>query len=792
MRISLSYLKNFIEIPYDTTRIINDLTLNGLEVEGVLQPYKDIDEKIKIVDIISVSPHSGSPELSVVEIFDGNNKFNVVCGAKNVKAGIKGVWAPPDSVVLGHKIKAKDLKGIMSYGMLLSLEELGLEEKSDGIWLFYTKEKAGTPITKILKKDTILVDINITPNRGDALSYLGIARELSAYYNLKLKLPPAEYRKTDKKSPISISVENPKDCPLYQGTYAENITIKESDIYIQKLLIESGLRPINNIVDISNFIMIETGHPNHTFDYSYLKGGKIIVRNAKNGEKIKLLNGIELSLSEKNLLICDETSPVALAGVMGGEYSSIVETTKSILLECAVFNMDSIRLTASMYNLNSDSSYRFARGVSSKTVDYATRRFMHLLQQDIPDAIIHETITVKDEESLREKKVTFRLDKAYRLLNKKIDYKFIKETLENLGMQIISEQTDKIEIIIPSHRYDISCEEDIIEEIARIYGYNRFDSRLPHTEIFATNINSRDRFIRLVAQSLSNFGLNEVINYTFISDEINQIFSSEPAILIKNPIAQDMASMRKSILPSLISTAILNINRQNKDVRIFEKGKIFYKPTEITEEEHLGILLSGKSYERLWANPQRDYDFYDLKGLIENLFYMLHISDVSFVKSDLPPYMHTGKSARILLGGEPIGIIGELNPLILKRFDLKQTLFVSEINLEPIFKRFLTIYPVYKKYSQFPAVDRDIAILISREITAEEIINEIKNMNIPIVEEISIFDIYEGKGIEENKKSIGIAIKYRSFDSTLTDEEVERIHSKIIDNLTKKFYAKLR
>ncbi|MGC9044668.1 MAG: phenylalanine--tRNA ligase subunit beta [Myxococcota bacterium] len=792
MRISIDYLKNFIEIPYDDEKIINDLTLNGLEVEGVSKPYKDIDENIKIVDIISVKPHKDSPELFIVEINDGSKDITVICGARNVKAGVKGLWAPPDSIVLGHKINIREIKGVQSSGMLLSLEELGLEEKSEGIWLFNSTHKAGTPIIDILKRDTTLIEINITPNRGDALSYLGIARELSAYYNLKLKMPPSEFRRVQKASPIQIIVESPTECPLYQGTYAEKVYVKESDIYIQKLLIESNLRPINNIVDISNFIMLETGHPNHTFDFSYIKGGKIIVRNAKNGEKIKLLNGTELTLSEKNLLICDESSPVALAGVMGGEYSSILDSTNSILLECAVFNPDSIRLTTSMYNINSDSSYRFARGVDCDTVDYATKRFMYLLQMDIPEVLIYDTITIKSDELTKNKIIHFRLEKADRLLNKRIDRTFIKDVLENLGMNIKSEDRNIFEITIPSHRYDISCEEDIIEEIARIYGYNKFGSRLPHTEISETGMNLKDRFFRTIARALADFGLNEVINYTFISGETNSIFSDDTDILIKNPIAQDMASMRKSIIPSLLNTAVLNINRQNKDVRIFEIGKVFIRPTDIIEEEHLGILLSGRCYERLWANPQREFDFYDIKGIIENLLGILNIPDVSFTKSDLPQFLHNGKSARLILNGKSCGVVGELQPLTLKRFDLKQNVLVAELNLEQIFESFIRSYPVFKKYSLFPAVDRDIALVVSKDITSEEITNEIKKMNIPIVEEISIFDLYEGKGVEDGKKSIGIALKYRSYDSTLTDEEIDKIHSKIIDNLIKKFYARLR
>ncbi len=792
MRISIGYLKNFIDISYDIEKIIKDLTLNGFEVEGVFYPYKNIDEKIKIVEILSVRPHPSTPELSLVDINDGKDKKTVVCGAKNAREGTKTIWAPPGSVVQGFEIREKEFKGIKSPGMLLSLEELGLEEKSDGIWLFKSNFNAGTPLTDILKKDTIVIEINITPNRGDALSYLGIARELSAYYNLKLQLPPYEHKISNKDSPFNILIENQRDCPLYQGTYIEGVKIRESDISIQKFLIESGLRPVNNIVDISNFIMLETGHPNHTFDFSYIKGRKIVVRNARNGEKIKLLNGTELTLTEKNLLICDEASPVALAGIMGGEYSSILNNTKSVLLECAIFNPDSIRLTSSMYNISSDSSYRFARGVNPATVDFATKRFMYLLRQELPEADIYKTITIKNDTFLKKKRLTFRYSKSDKLLGREIDRSFIKQTLNNLGIETILEGDESVELVIPLHRYDISVEEDIVEEIARIYGYNNFGLTLPHTETSGITLNLKDRFFRNISHSLRNLGLNEVINYTFIPDEINSIFSDKDPIIIKNPIAQDMASMRKSIIPSLLSTAITNINRQNKDIRIFETGKIFFRSDNTEEIEQLGILLSGKTHERLWAIPQREFDFFDLKGIIENLFTSLKFNEYTFSTHNIPTYLHPGKSASLMIENKICGILGELHPSILKRFDLKQNILIAEINLNILFEKSILTQCIFKKYSPYPPIDRDLAIVLKKEITSEEIISEIKSMNISIVEDISIFDLYEGIGIEQGYKSIGIALRYRSAESTLKDEEVEKVHSKIIDNLLKKFYAKLR
>ncbi len=792
MRISIPYLKNFLDIPHSTDKIIQDLTLNGLEVEAVFCPYKDIDDKLIITDIISVRPHPSNPELSIVDISDGKENISVVCGAKNVRSGPKAVWAPPGSKVAGYEIREKDFRGVKSPGMLLSLEELGLEEKSDGIWLFYSKEPAGTPLTSILRKDTQVIEINITPNRGDALSHLGVARELSAYYNLELRLLPSDFETVGKKSGLTIEIKNQKLCPLYQGTFADKIVIRESDIHIQKLLIESGLRPINNIVDLSNFVMLETGHPNHTFDFSYIKGGRIIVREAIKNEKIKLLNGSELTLSEKNLLICDESSPVALAGVMGGEYSSILMGTSSILLECAIFDPDSIRLTTSMHNISSDSSYRFARGVSPATVDYATKRFMHLLKREIPGAVIYDTVTVKSPDADRKKIISFRYQRAERLLGKKIDKGFINQTLKNLGIEISESNADSSELIIPPHRYDISVEEDIVEEIARIYGYNNFGLTLPHTETFETGMNVRDRFLRIVSSFLCHSGLNQVINYTFISDDINSVFSGKEAIPVKNPIAQDMASMRKSLIPSLIQTAVLNINRQNKDVRIFELGKIFFKENEIVEREHLGILLSGRTCERIWANPSREFDFFDIKGIAEHLLQTLHLKNFRFTATRIPDFMHPGKSAGLVIGEVHCGILGELHPKILKKYDIKQNILIAEFDLEPVFEKFISAYPSFSRYSPYPAVDRDIALVLDRSIPSEEIIKEIESMNISIVEDISVFDLYEGKGIEEGKKSLGISVKYRSFESTLTDEEVEKTHSKIVDNLLKKFYAKLR
>ncbi|MCX7945157.1 MAG: phenylalanine--tRNA ligase subunit beta [Deltaproteobacteria bacterium] len=792
MKISLSYLRNFLSKELNPTILINDLTLRGFEVEGVSYPYKNIDEKILIVEIISSQRHPSNPELNIVNITDGRQDITVVCGAKNVRSGAKGVWAPPGTKILGFEIKEKNFNGIKSFGMLLSLEELNLEEKSEGIWLFSSKKPAGTPIIDILEKDTAIIDLNITPNRGDALSYIGIARELAAYYNAKVIPPPAEVLHNDKDSPISIEVENQIACPLYQGTFAEGINIKESDILIQKVLIESGLRPINNIVDLSNLVMLETGHPNHTFDFSYIKGGRIIVRNARNGERIRLLNGVELSLTPQNLLICDESSPLALAGIMGSEYGSILKDTKYILLECAIFDPITIRLSTSMFNLNSESSYRFARGVNPETVDYATKRFMYLLKQELPETTIFKTTTIKNPNINTKKTLRLHYKKVDKILGRKIDRNFVDQTLSNLGIKIVMQDSDSILLEIPSHRYDISLEEDIIEEVARIYGYNNFGFTLPHTEIFEINTNIRDRFSRLILRFLSNLGLNEVINYSFISDEVNALFSSKKPIILKNPIAQNMASMRKSLIPSLIHTATLNINRQNRDIRIFEKGKVFFGDQEITENEHLGILLSGKTHERIWANVQRDYDFFDIKGIIENLLKTLNIKDPDFTKNGIPEFMHSGKSAILTIDGQTIGLLGELHPRILKKFDIKQNLIIAEMSLDAFFESFISSPPEFKNFSISPAIDRDIAIVVPKDIPSIEMIREIENLKSSIVEKVSIFDIYEGSGIEEGKKSIGISIRYRSNEYTLTDEEIEKIHTKIVDILLKKFYGKLR
>ncbi len=792
MRISLDWLKDFIDLPEDTNRIIESLTLNGFQVENIIKPYKSIHKDLKIVKIIKADPHPSREELTVVRILDNVSEHTVICGAKNVRVGATGVWAPPGSEVSGHQINERKFGAIESSGMLLSLMELGLEEKSTGIWLFNFKGKIGTRLSDILKPDDTVLEINITPNRGDALSHIGIARELSAYFDIPLRTPPIDFESVDRESPISINIENDTACPIYQGTYAENIVIKESEIKIQKRLIESGLRPINNIVDLSNYIMLETGHPTHTFDYNYLKGQKIIVRNAMDQEKITLLNGVTLSLNRNNLVICDEKTALALAGIMGGEYSSIVDSTDKILLECAVFDPDSIRNTTSMHNVSSDSSYRFARGVDTSTVDYASKRFMRLLKEELPDAVVYRGILVKRGDIDQKKKIRFRYEKCKRILNRDCGRDFIKKILISLGFKIDEEDSESINLTGPSHRYDNSMEEDIIEEVARIYGYNRFGIRLPHTETFDTELNLKDAFTRKIRYLLSNLGLSEVINYTFISEDTNSIFATSEQILIKNPIAQDMISMRKSILPSLINNAILNISRQNKNIRLFESGSVFYKREEITEELHLGILLSGNRFDRVWSQPQIEYDFYDLKGILEIIFDSLKIDKINFLAQDIPNFLHPRIAATIEINGKKTGLLGEIHPNLLKKLDIRQKLFVAELNLDILFEAFKEAAILFKAYSPFPAVDRDIALVIDRQITSRELINEIRNMNIPLIEEIEIFDLYEGKGIEEGKKSIGIALKYRSGESTLTDEVIEKIHSKIIDNLSKKFYARLR
>jgi phenylalanyl-tRNA synthetase beta chain len=792
MKVTYNWLRELVDFDLTPEKLADLLTMLGLEVEGMESLGSGMDEVIVAVVEEKVQ-HPNADKLSLCKVNSGKEVLSIVCGAQNFKAGDKVALAQIGAVLPGDfRIKRSKIRGVESFGMLCSEKELGLADESEGIMILPENLHPGIPLFEALGiKDTVF-EIGLTPNRADCLSVIGIAREIAAKLGKNVKYPEVAVVETAKSinDLASVEIRDPELCPRYAARHIADCKIGPSPAWMVKRLNAVGIRSINNVVDITNYVLMEYGHPLHAFDHDLLSEGRIVVSRASEGENFTTLDGQERNLTSSDLTIRDGKEAVALAGIMGGQNSEVSERTRNILLESAYFNPSGIRRTARRIGLHSEASHRFERGADINNLITALNRAASLMAELSGGCIACGVIDVfpgKSEPVM----VRLRQERADKILGISLSTEEILQCFHNLEFECEVIEQGVINVRVPSFRVDIHREIDLIEELARVVGYDRVPATMPNVRIFSDRPTLHQRLERKVKELLVSHGLTEVINFSFISPASHEKILLDvddrrrTGVRIMNPLTEDQTVMRTSLLPGLLETAARNFSFRSMNLQIFEMRRV-YLPREDEElpDEPLYVsgYLSGSRNPESWNQERKEVDFYDAKGIVENIFNELGICEIAYKSRNIENFYHPGKACTIFLKGVVVGSIGEIHPTVQENYCLENTGYYFELNFDKIItattERFQAVTP-----SRFPDTFRDIAMLVKDEIEAATILETITNNKIKELEGVELFDLYTGENIPQGEKSIAVRVRYRSYEKTLTDEEIIRIHNKVIDNL---------
>ncbi len=789
MLLSYKWLNEYINIDDNAEKLAEKITRGGLEVEEVIRLNEELSGLV-VGYVVSKEKHPDAEKLNVCKVDVGNEELlQIVCGAPNVEAGQYVIVATVGAKLPGIKIKKAKLRGVESQGMICSLKELGFNQSvipkhsQDGIFVFSSEQKLGMDIVELLNLNDSIIDISITPNRADALSMRGLVYEVAALYgkksNFKSELENKKYCDTN----IAVTIESDK-CPTYYAQVVKNIEVKESPLWLQTKLMNSGIRPINNIVDITNYVLLEFGQPMHAFDKDLL-GNNILVRQAKEEEKLVTLDGEERTLTSNDLVITDGTEPVALAGVMGGKDTEVNNGTTSIILESAYFNPISVRKTSAYHGLRSDSSARFEKGIDPKLQLLALERAVELILELCPQAEVEQYVGKQQE--IIEKEITVSTEYLNNILGLSLSSKEIEDKLLALGFSVKNNNSELV-IKIPTRRPDITIKQDIAEEVVRLYGYDNVPATLPKfTKATKGGLTYKQKMIRELRRAYLNVGFSDTINYSLVSEEEASQFTQEKNINVKllMPMTETHSTLRQSLIPGLLNTVSYNLARQQKNLKFIEIGRVFFgsgdEDIQPKEELYLSAALTGKEQLTKWLKEEKDIDFYSAKGYLELLFDKLGITEnITYEKASIEK-MHPGRTANVIYKGEIIGFVGEVHPMYAREIDLNTT-YVFEINLDKvIFNE--KVKPLYSEISKYPMVTRDIALLIDKKDEFRNIENVVLSINNKLISKVELFDIYEGIGLPEDKKSIAITVTYSDKEKTLNEGEINNAHNKIVSEL---------
>ncbi len=806
MKISLNWLSEYLKTPYSPTELADKLTMAGIEVEDIEESGSDIPDGVVIAEILERNSHPDAEKLSVCRVSTGTEEVQIVCGAPNCDAGVKAplatigtVFEDPDNGKK-FKIKKSKLRGIESFGMLCSTKELGLPGDPSGIMHLAKDAKLGKKFKETLDSDTVY-EVEITPNRPDWLSHWGVARDLAALTGLKPSFPKITVPSPAKKAEAGlVTVEDSELCPRYTARIIRGVKVTESPEWMQKHLSSIGLRPINNIVDITNFVLMELGHPLHAFDLNLLEGKKIIVRRATDKEKIITLDGKEQELNSSNLVICDASKPMALAGIMGGEHSGVTEETIDILLESAVFNPSNIRASSRDLKIMSDSSFRFERGVDWEMCKTASDRATALILELAGGTLETELVDVKKSAPISPP-VKCRFEKIRKLLGCKVTDKEIVAIFAGLGLGVSDISDLGCVVTPPSYRLDIYREADLAEEVARIYGLNNIEPA-PVRAISGGNIAS-DSYYKLeeIGNQIISFGLNECMNYSLIHKDralVDAKFAESDMKKLKNPLSLELAYLRPSLLAQMLETVERNISRQNANLALFETGRVYCENSKLFPEERLEacIILTGlKNSERFSAEKKQTYDFFDLKGIVENFFEMRKMNCVIRKldnTSKASANFANESAAEIVVNGKVIGEMGEIADRLTKGMRITHSLFAATIQLDTLISTPATKIR-FKQIPQQPGTSRDVAFIADTSLEHGTIMRTILSSKLPNLESVELFDVFEDeKAIGKGKKSMAYSLKFRNSERTLTDKEVNQAHEKLRAKLAKVLNIELR
>lgn len=805
MRVSYNWLKQYVSLDLSPVELADKLTMAGLEVDSVEYLAEGI-ENVVVGRILAVERHPNADKLLICTVDAGphGEALQIVTGAANVAPGQLVPVALEGAVLPGNfKIKKANFRGVPSYGMLCSAEELRINpsllnpKDREGIMILGDDAEPGMPVTEYLGLEDYVLEIELTPNRADCLSMMNVAREVAAISGSALHLPSMDLNQLEGSLPCSVHIEAEDLCSRYVALMVENVKLGPSPRWMQQRLMASGMRPINNVVDVTNYVMLETGQPLHAFDYDTIQGRKIIVRRAYPDERMLTLDGVERRLDPDMLLIADENRAIGVAGVMGGLETEITDATKTVLLESAHFDNVSIRNTSRKLGLRSEASSRFEKGVNRDGCLFAAIRAVRLMEEIGAGTVTMGKIDVYPRPWVAPK-ITLRTKRTNQILGTSLSQTEIKDLIGRLNFTLVAEDDASMTYLIPSYRQDIAREIDLIEEVARLYGYNKIPVTMPLSDMSPEQSKPLQSLEEDVKNLAVNLGLTEVVTYSFINpnswDKLS-LPENHPwrhTVKIANPLSEDQSVMRTSLLPGLLSAAERNFSRRQQNVAIFEVGRVYYPGQEPLPDERLqlGILVSGQSNPG-WAWPVQQFDYYYLKGMIEQLLESIVGEVVSYEPLRDHPVFHPGRAAAVVYQNQVIGAFGELHPEVQDNYDFSQRVYVAYLDLVDlcaIGRKKVRFKPIPK----FPSTERHVAILLPDQVSAATIGVIIKEIGGNLVKSYELFDVYKGPQIPEGWKSLAYGITYQHPERTLTDEEINRLHEEIKAAIKERLGAQLR
>jgi phenylalanyl-tRNA synthetase beta chain len=813
MKVTLNWLKQYVDFNWSPEELTERLTMLGLEVEGV-QKISGAFDGIVVAQVVSRDKHPNADKLSVCRVNDGNGERQIVCGAQNFKAGDKvPLILPGASLPMkpGDKepftIKVGKIRGVESHGMMCSHEELGLDpeaighKQEDGLLILREDAKVGQPFGEYLGRSgsDVVYDLEVTPNRPDLNSVIGIAREIAALTGNPLRVPEIKLATSGGKAAelVAVRLEDAEACPRYTARVIKGVKIGPSPAWLRDTLEKVGIRSISNVVDVTNYVMLESGQPLHAFDYHLIAKGfdgkpTIVVRRAAAGEKFKTLDNQERTLTNEMLLIADETKGIALAGVMGGANTEINSATVDVLIESAYFAPVNIRRTSKLLGLRSESSYRFERGADVGICDWASQRAAQLILETAGGQLAEGVVDVEPK-SHEEKQITLHFTKAKDLLGIGISHADQVSYLNKLGLKTMAQQPGECTFSVPSWRVDIKREVDLIEEVGRLYGIDKIPSTPPRGALGSHAFDSVYDQISEARRILTGLGLNEAQGQTLISNSEFQISNVE-SVALANPLSSDMNGLRPSLLPGLIHSMRHNVSRKNYDVALFEIGRVFKNENGQTKENrNVAIAITGQRALPFWAGDERNakFDAYDLKGLVEEMLEQFGLRGLAFGKRAESTALFL-ESAAVTLGGKlSLGELGQLLPTLAKKYDLRDAVFLAEFNLDLLLAK-RNPAKSFKALPPFPSSRRDVAMLVPETVTHDAVLQAVKQAKAANLESVELFDVFRGTGIAEGQKSLAYAFTYRAADKTLTDADVNSAHEKILGALKTQLNAELR
>jgi phenylalanyl-tRNA synthetase beta chain len=793
MRLSLNWLTDFVDLTITAQALADRLTMAGLEVEAVEEVAPEFSGVV-VGKVLKVEPHPQADRLQVTEVTTGSQTYRVVCGAPNVQAGLLYPFAPPGALIAGgHKIKAAKLRGVLSEGMLLAEDELGLSADHVGLMEIPQDLPLGQDFSEALGLVDTVLEVAITANRADCLSVLGLAREVAALLDQPLRHPEVNVEAAVGSQKARVTILDPVHCPRYAARLLTGLTVKPSPFWLRRRLQVAGLRAINNLVDVTNYVLLEFGQPLHAFDFTRLRGGEIVVRLPRAGEsRFTTLDGVDRELDPETLLICDAEGPVALAGVMGGLDSEVTSSTAQVLIESAYFNPRTIRRTSKRLGLSTEASYRFERGVDPDGLIHALERATQLMCEIGSGAVAAERL---DEypSPIQHPRLNLRVSRANQVLGTNYTPEQMLNLLRRLHLPALAVDDQNLALQVPSFRGDLEREVDLIEEIARLGGYDAIPVTLPHGVVSTPRPGPEIRLREKAKDLLLGLGFFEIITYAFQADRLGGMMDVDldRVLRLANPLSEEQAMMRSSLLPGLLDTLRRNTLQQVLDVRLFEISKVF-KPLpgeDLPREEHrLAGLMYGAREEANWNTGRDPVNFFDLKGAVETLLHGLGIPDVTFSSERLPGYLRYG--ARVFSGKRELGVLGELQGNISDKLDLEGEIYAFDLDFAALCQA--SVPPLFTPLPRYPAVYRDIALVLPDSVPAAQVTEALYSHGRPWLVEARLFDVYTGDPVPAGKRSLAFRLSYRDPERTLTDDLVNAHHQALVTALEKELGAELR